>query len=210
MFLPHRRKHHRNPFNFGGALVLEWKLENNLLDTSGNGYNGTAPNGVSYLTGAVGIGADLEYSTPQYITSALSALTPPYAFSFHVMMHRTATTEIIADWGDFVILTDTSTYFRVTNQSTVSVDNKYFEFSSLTWYHVAVNVNSATGGDLNLYVDNVEKTTVVAGNPNGSASAFQVGIRGDNTFPFDGKVDQVRIYNRVLTTDEIAALYGEN
>jgi hypothetical protein len=207
-----RRLHHRNPFDFSfsGALVLEWKLESNLLDTSGNGYDGTAPNGVSYVTGQVGLAADLEYSTPQYITSSLSPLTPPYAVSFWAVMHRNTATEFLIDWGDFVVFMDINGKFRATNKSTLNVDNKYFLPAILTWYHVVVNVNSATGGDVDLYIDNVEKTDVVVGNPKGAATTFRVGTKDGGGYPFDGKVDQLRVYNRALTTAEIAALYEES
>ena len=35
-----------------------------------------------------------------------------------------------------------------------------------------------------------------------------IGFQADDNAYFDGKIDEVRIYNRILSPDEIASLYS--
>ena len=38
-----------------------------------------------------------------------------------------------------------------------------------------------------------------------TTAEFRIGTKGDNTFPFVGVIDDVRLYDRVLSAAEIAA-----
>jgi hypothetical protein len=79
------------------------------------------------------------------------------------------------------------------------------------WNHVAATY-SRTSGDLNLYANGV----LVAGANVGSfvpntASIFHIGSRaagsfGTTQFTFNGLIDEVQIYGRALTGDEVASL----
>ena len=44
---------------------------------------------------------------------------------------------------------------------------------------------------------------------NSSGNTFYIGSNWDNTRPFHGQLDDVRIYNKVLTPAEIMGLYGD-
>ena len=73
------------------------------------------------------------------------------------------------------------------------------------WHHVAVN---RTGGTVTAYLDGAQTATGTAaglddmrldtGNPG------RIGCRDDSIWPFDGEIDDVRVYDRVLTVDDIA------
>ncbi len=75
------------------------------------------------------------------------------------------------------------------------------------WHHVA-GVISATGmklyGDGELICTNTDMQPIVYD----KGPDFVVGRHGTNTsgFPFDGNIDEVRVYTRVLSPAEIAAL----
>jgi len=83
--------------------------------------------------------------------------------------------------------------------------------SAGTWYHVA---GTYDGSKMKIYVNGVEDensasqsgTLIKADRPLGFGRSFESGF---DSF-FDGLMDEVRIYNRALSSDEIEALYLEN
>lgn len=80
------------------------------------------------------------------------------------------------------------------------------------WYHIVIVYSSDTGS-AEAYINN-QSLGVVFGLPNSIAACdadFVLGMR-QNTLPssyyFDGAMDEVGIWNRALTADEVAALYN--
>ena len=80
------------------------------------------------------------------------------------------------------------------------------------WHHVAYSFNDA-GNLATLYLDGV----AVASTSTTSSISYTLGANsyigthgnGDATFDFNGKIDEARVYNRVLSTNEIASLANE-
>jgi len=73
-----------------------------------------------------------------------------------------------------------------------------------TWHHIAVTLD---GGVSNIYVDGALVGTGGGGNPNDTSFNFHIGageIFADGRF--EGLLDDVRVYDNVLTANEIAAL----
>jgi hypothetical protein len=79
------------------------------------------------------------------------------------------------------------------------------------WHHLAGVVNR-TAGTVTLYVDGdvagTKTFTANRGPRNYGTTRFRIG-KGSSTWAADGKVDQVRIYNRALLATEITNLYTE-
>ncbi len=75
------------------------------------------------------------------------------------------------------------------------------------WNHVAAAYD---GSMATLYVNGVlvgSRTGISGGNNlTTDATALHIGRRSDGTYPFDGAIDDVRVYNRVLSAGEIARL----
>lgn len=82
------------------------------------------------------------------------------------------------------------------------------------WYHVSITWDGTGGaGAVKIYVDGNAKTVVrrnsAYSSHDDSANNVLIGIRSsfwDNAF--DGQLDDVRIYSRVLSASEITALYN--
>jgi|SaaInlV_150m_DNA_4_1039716.scaffolds.fasta_scaffold01201_1 hypothetical protein len=76
--------------------------------------------------------------------------------------------------------------------------------SSNTWYHVALTLDASN--NLNVYLNgNAEISTTETDRPN-SGDLFSIGQEWDNSTAseyFDGKIDEVRIWNDVRTETEI-------
>ena len=75
------------------------------------------------------------------------------------------------------------------------------------WYHVVLIYD---GSYVRLYVNSVEVTpaTAYSGAVGSDASSVLIGCKDGVIKWFDGVIDDVRVYNRVLSQDEITALYN--
>ncbi|MYW11261.1 glycoside hydrolase family 2 [Streptomyces sp. SID2563] len=75
------------------------------------------------------------------------------------------------------------------------------------WYHL---VGVRNGDQIKLYVDGKLASTAPAGSADVSSGALSVGRAkwsGDNTDFWNGSVDQVQVYDKALTDQEVTALY---
>jgi hypothetical protein len=87
-------------------------------------------------------------------------------------------------------------------------------FSLYTWYHIVVSYSVLTA-QKRIYIDG--QSVYLEDRPEGSPSiitptneALKIGTQNDEMFQwFNGKIDDVRIYNRTLSEVEIQALYNE-
>jgi len=100
------------------------------------------------------------------------------------------------------LATETVQWFLKSQDGGINVNN--------TWYHFILTRN---GTKHNVYRNNID----LDDNEKTSATDPDYIIRtlnkrynsADNLYALNGKLSDVRIYNRVLTTDEITALYNE-
>ena len=209
--------------NPSGTVPPEMKalyaFEGNALDTSGSGNDGT-PNALSYVAGKVGAQAAQFNGASSYVSIPRS-VQDDFTVAMWVKTTDTAGSAGAqwwngkglvdgevggggADWGTAIVngkfvLGIGSTGGDSTFASSVSVNNG-------AWHHVAATRNN-TSGAVALYVDGVL---------NGSGT----GATGSRTFPpslrigslqtgnnfLNGTLDDVRLYDRILTVGEIAAL----
>ena len=76
------------------------------------------------------------------------------------------------------------------------------------WYHVAVTRSESS---LDIYIDGELKNTQEAAAPmNQSTEPLRIGVLSENPgyyYPYFGDLDEIRIYSKVLSADEIKALY---
>lgn len=81
-----------------------------------------------------------------------------------------------------------------------------------TWHHVA-GVVSKTAGTVRVYVDGaLQGTNTFTANTAAkeyNATPWRIG-RGNTNWAANGRVDQVRIYNRALSAGEVADLFNES
>ncbi|WP_414838294.1 LamG domain-containing protein [Candidatus Nanosalina sp. VS9-1] len=78
-----------------------------------------------------------------------------------------------------------------------------------TWHHVTAVFD---GQDMKIFLDGVLQDSYSFGSQitikNDNLSTTSFGARPDGTNPWDGEIDDVRIYDRKLSTPEIKALYN--
>jgi hypothetical protein len=93
------------------------------------------------------------------------------------------------------------------NDFTHEKSSTYAQVPLNSWHHVAVVENGASS---TFYIDGTPVETVwdeshLTSPPIGNSYPMLIGARNDGLF-FDGMIDDVRIYNRSLTAEEIRTI----
>jgi hypothetical protein len=213
-------------FVIPGAIALtdditaRYAFEGDAQDTSGNGNHGTATS-VSYTTGKIGAQAAQFDGSSSNVTIPKS-VTDDFTVAMWVKTTDTAGAagaqwwagkalvdgEVAggaADWGTAIVngkfvLGVGASGGDVTVPSSVNINDG-------TWHHV-VATRANTSGAMAVYVDGVSRGTGTG--PTGSRSAppaFRIGASQPGWSAFlNGTLDDVRLYNRILSPTEITAL----
>jgi len=206
-------------------LVGWWKLDeasgNIAYDSSGNGNDGTIGGNPQWVAGQIGgalqfdgsgdyvdCGNDASldiYGDDAQATIALWVNTPNVA-----QVHGSLLTK--GDWNDaysLLIKGEPRKLWAADSDTTLSAD----PLTNNQWYHVAVTTDGATG-EVKFYID---------GQLSGVRTKNSIGIErtsvpicigreqhGSGRWYFNGIIDDVRIYNHVLTQNGVQdAMKGE-
>ena len=200
------------------GLQARYALDGNTQDSGGKAFHGTgvAP---AYVTGIVGAQAGQFNGTSTYVTIPRSVTT-----DFTVTMWVKTTDNAAwngaqwwngkglvdgevggggADWGTALVdgkfvLGVGSTGGDVTLASSVNINDG-------AWHHLAATRNNTTGA-MAVYVDGVLRGSGTG--PTGARTfppALRIGGRQTGGNFLAGSLDDVRLYDRVLGADEIAA-----
>ncbi len=198
-----------------------YAFEGNAQDSSGNGNHGTAT-AVSYVIGKVGAQAAQFNGTSSYVSIPRS-VQDDFTVAMWVKTTDTAGTagaqwwngkDLVdgevggggADWGTAIVngkfvLGVGSTGGDTTLASSVNINDG-------SWHHVAAT-RSNTSGAVAVYVDGVLRGsgTGATGSRTFPPSLRIGSLQTGNNF-FNGTLDDVRLYDRILTASEIAALFA--
>jgi hypothetical protein len=113
------------------------------------------------------------------------------------------TTSLTSDGYYLMIHPNDSVWFVVGNGGTQYCNVLGgLSITDSNWHHVAATFDGSSG--CSLYIDGVEQvgTFVSPGSPD-NALDFRIGAESDGGEPFDGQIDDVRVYKYVLSHDQI-------
>lgn len=199
------------------------------FDRSGTNNTGTLTGGPTKAKGKVGQALDFD-DTNDYVSIADNATldaTDTADLTLSGWFYRdTATTDdtIIAKRTG-ILSTDTGyvAYIDdVTDQLIFEVSDGTDEYSLTSnstftttgWYQYAIvwDENSAAGSEI--YINGVANNATDSGTIGNignisNAVVLAVGAASDAEEPFDGKLDEVRVYSRTLSAAEIQSLYAQ-
>ncbi len=199
--------------------VGDWVGENQGVAKPDDGVNPGPTH--SATTPAIGAGSLVFNGTSQYMTGTTVGL-PLDTLSFSFWAKTTATNGTMASFGGG----DTNNMERAIKLSAGKVQVFEKKDGSETtllstntiqdgnWHHIVVTIAS-TSGAWNIYVDNVDVTTGSQngpGNSNLGVNKFTVGVSHLNSSLsnyFNGSIDDVRIYNTILSGANIAELFAQ-
>jgi len=203
---------------------VNWKT-GAVTDSSGRGNTGTITNmATSTGVGAGKIGQALEFDgRDDYVNAGDNTslrITGSFTISAWVKTNQNTTGLYVATKynntnGYFLGITGTAPAGRmfggVTTAGTIT---RRFTNTVLTkgqWYHIVTTYSTA--GTENMYVNSVldngtQEGTPPTSVPSTSGINFEVGSNNGGASKWNGLIDEVRVYNRALSADEIQKLYN--
>lgn len=210
------------------GLEVYVPFDSSVSDASGNGVVLTSTGTMRYGPGVIGTGS-LYLANEANVTAGTNAanyVASSYTFpaTFTVSLWNNAFSSSTRACQSFMTHNGFVPEASLTNsvfigQIIVSSVNKlrigfyggtYVELSEAyltnTWYHIAITYNSGT---LSVYVNGVSRGSCTGAL---AQNGFKLGDSGNTSYsqPFAGLIDDFRIYNRVLSATEIAALATNN
>ena len=221
------------PIEYGDtSLVGYWDFEegsgSTAYDISGSGNNGTW-NGTSttrYTTGKVGSYSGIFNGSGDYLRGNLiqnsnldisesvtvsAWINPTQNVSSYKWIAGSSESPSAID-GYMLYWSSDSLRFTINHYSTNKAYSSYVLSNNLnTWVHV-VGVYDKALGVIKIYVNGIPGTSdTYSSNINITANSRNIiGSIGNNPsqYYWNGLIDDVRIYNRALSADEISALYS--
>ncbi len=217
------------------TIVGYWKLDEGTgtiaQDSSGKGNDGTLTNGPMWSTGQlngalqfdgiddyVAIPSTNEFDTQTALT--LSAwMNPDNVSSSQFLLSKHAAN---GNWESFSFRLQSNGTVRFSVQNAdVDAHPDWISTTTLspgTWYHIVFSWERVTGisSDAKVFINGVEEGATFQGD--GYTPSFTMGFSASNpvaigrrerdtpTHYFEGLIDDVRIYNRALSSSEVVEL----
>lgn len=211
-------------------LVSYWKLDEasgTRADSHGSN-NLTDNNTVTQATGKIGNCADFESTNDEYLSNAGGGsldITGDFSVSAWIKLEtQTSRMGIVTQDSQ----TGSNRKWSIFHETSGKITIEFFQSSSIyttiettndlnlvdgTWYHfvatVDVSVPSAT-----VYINGSAVSMTVLGSPATSIQSATTplhigrGTRSTIEGPFDGLIDEVGIWSKVLTSQEVTDLYN--
>ncbi len=206
----------RPPNNLG--LVGYWAFNEGtstrVIDQSGNGNSGevTAP---VWTTGKFSTALSFDGTGNQVVTIPHStSMSPTDAVSVSAWVYITELTNrgilektisgavnrqflLFTEGNRFQFRVVKTTYYTVASDANVPLN---------TWVHV---VGTYDGATVRMYINGVQQaaTQSIAGPIDGGNGVTVIGSLGSSIYRMNGKIDEVRLYNRALSQSDVSALY---
>jgi hypothetical protein len=211
----------RNPFDPGNdGLVAYYQLENNVLDSSGNELHGTIVGDPVFAEGPAGYGMALDFDgVDDYVdcgNDTLFDITDAFTLSVWINWRATGATwqTVIAKgdnaWrlargGDTQTLDFGFTDGGARGWLAARTDS---EVALREWHNVTAIIDTKDGAKI--YLDGVlEGTNLDTGGITVGSYPVLLGENAQAVGRFwDGLIDEVMIYNRALSEDEVWYLAG--
>ncbi|MBU1000890.1 LamG domain-containing protein, partial [Patescibacteria group bacterium] len=190
-----------------------------LFDDSGYGSNGTGAGtgGPTWTTGK--FGGALSFDGNDYVDCGTnSSLDLTSAMTVEAWINTTSSdtwNQIAGKWLDttngYVIYQGSTGQYAIVQ---IGVDGHKWQLegditiNDGNWHHIVGTYDETT---LKLYVDGIldDSSTSYSGNMTTNAASVAIGARSSSTDYFIGSIDEVRIYKRALTADEVKAQYTQ-
>jgi len=197
-------------------LMAWYKFDGNANDSSGNGRHGTATGAVTYAAGKFGQAINLDGSSYVVITG-YKGILGSNAFSITAWAKSTSTGDVtMVNWGTNV--GGQRADFRL-YQGRLRCEHGAGNLQANTvladgqWHHVAVTVTQSAPisyPNVKLYLDGNDDSRITTDPDTFNIVAnvdVNIGRRGtNNDRVFPGSLDDVRIYDKVLSQAEIRTI----
>jgi hypothetical protein len=211
------------PSTLGDGLIVHYKMNDNAASVSvvdSKGTNtGTAQQNTSVLATNGLINGALSFNgSTDYISANEGILSNSAQFSFSLWVKPASVDSASYYRGIIAKGSYNSGGFELVQKLATADGSMYLvvgadllepttKLSAGNWIHIAA---AGTSSNVNLYFNSQYDSTVNSVFSN-STNLFRLGLRQPEesaAYYFNGDIDDVRIYDRTLTTNEIAELYN--
>ena len=207
-------------------MVAWWEFENDATDSSGNGNDGELTGAASYAGGKFGQAVDLPHDGSHVLVNNFNGVPVGDVFSISAWILPNditsggnsdgaifSTNNTILFWVNFDAASGSGpaspTFLAGSTANNERVNGPANALHALDWQHVMAVMEGKTR---RLYVDGA----LVATQTNGLTAArniqgqtVQLGAWGTSAnMYFDGKIDDVRVYDVALEDADATAIYG--
>jgi hypothetical protein len=199
--------------------VAYYRLDGDYKDASGNGRNGTAVGGPTFVAGKSGQAVSLDGAGDYITIDSWQGILGSSPFTISLWVNSTAVDDrTMVCWGGAT--NGTRVDFRL-YQGRLRVEHGNGNLQGNTvladgqWHHVALVVTqdaTLVYPQVALYVDGLNDTQGTADpDPFGTVADVPVTLgqrRTNNDRDFQGMLDEVRIFDVALSAEEVAGLAG--
>ena len=195
-------------------LVAHWTGNNNALDATGNGHDGTV-NGATYGSGVLGSAFSFDGINDSVIVTANAMLEPTtISVSLWVQAIHENHLRILVDSTHGAGQSGWALQLNSSNNVSFAYGNGVsfpevvapVSINDGQFHHIVATLDGTT---LQLFVDGTLASTLgYSGSPLASGRDIQLGNHLSLIRPLQGLLDDIRIYNHVLGTDEVSNLFN--
>ncbi|MES2922292.1 MAG: LamG-like jellyroll fold domain-containing protein [Verrucomicrobiota bacterium] len=198
------------------GLIANYKFEGNGRDYSNHGFHGVASGGITYAAGRV----DGQAATFNGTSGSIRVpATVERNFSLACWVKTTATAGA-GQWYNGMGIIDADMpgvakdfgLAMLGNKAAFGVGSPELTITSATaindgnWHHLAATLDTGNGA-MKLYVDGVLSASGTgAAAPRSAPANFYLGSVGGTAGFLNGSLDEARLYNKILSQDEINRL----
>lgn len=210
-----------NPLYADASLLAYWKLEN--VNATIGGFTLTNRNTVGFNNGLYGLAADGGSSNTNKSLVVGNNLGIAGNGTISISLWVKLTTEIgsgtygIFDHGNV----DTNDRYiqvyyeynagtrRLALDNSGTNTNYNIALGTTSWYHLVVTRNSGAAGTADLWVNNVKQVNAGAkGSGTAGSNKFEILTDNSEVIFWSGLIDDIGVFNKVLSATEIASIYN--
>jgi hypothetical protein len=219
----------KNDATLSTSLIAYWDLDETSgtrADSHTGGYDLTDNNTVGYATGIIGNAADCETSASEFLSIANKlGTTANTDFSISMWLKRESNPSTSGYFGVFDLRRDNGStddmwalrFYRYTDgfnyYNPIKNSDDFFKDTTDTlpigtWKHVVITYDYDVG--VKIYVNTSLTVTynTTAASPTVSADAFNLCKETSVTAYWDGLIDEVAVWSKVVSSGEISDLYN--
>ena len=201
------------------GLVAHWKFDEGAggtaADSVGNAHPGTIGGTANWVAGRVGGALDFDGSTNYVdIQGDNPIVTGTFSLAMWVYARNIPTPDsrmpLANDsWVEGAIhvhIWPETNIFRIDTKNGTDISSNTV-LQADQWYHVAGTLDSA--GESSIYINGVLDNSALGSSMEYFIGPANIGAYQNSSRFFDGIIDDVRIYNRILSETEIFELAGQ-